>query len=44
MAISKELQQAIKNHPGFLAFKGASVKTSEPSKGEKTQGGEQSKG
>ena len=46
--ISKKLQQAIKNHPGFLAFRGASVKTHEPSKsaegGKNKQGGEQGKG
>ena len=46
--ISEKLQQAIKNHPGFLAFKGASIKKDKPSKsdegGEKKQGGEQGKG
>ncbi len=39
--MDKKLAEAIKNHPGFLAFKGASVKKSD--KKAKGQGGEKGK-
>ena len=42
--MDKKLREAIKNHPGFLAFKGASVKKYDSKEvKEKEQGGEKGK-
>ena len=41
--MDKKLAEAIKNHPGFLVFKGASIKKSDSKTKNKEQGGEKGK-